>query len=339
MSESDLALDVLETETTGFRSSSGSIIQPCDGRKSWDEPTPLDAFLEACLKEDAQDGVEDWQILKHFCQNAEATLLAKDTLDEILSPGTLAQFEAHRGKTCLLVLGNCPQYNVGMPVFRSSTENSTSKGVDAPTAFTIQALKAVAEEFGPTIGLDVRKACRKEPREYPLTDYAPCRAISFSELRRLLWATKLEMAIAEKQYGITWKYCFAFSVYPSRIASLLGFEPKNIATNSFHIADCGRPEILKYRKWKLAGVILGDIASSLCQLPLYEKSEEHLYNKLAAAIRKCNETLEPVRTSLTISQGIPISKCQASILRQSQTPPKRVRTLLSEDESYCSASR
>jgi len=42
ISEADLVLDTFREETAGFRASDGSIIQPSDGRKSWDEPTPLD---------------------------------------------------------------------------------------------------------------------------------------------------------------------------------------------------------------------------------------------------------------------------------------------------------
>lgn len=185
MSESDSELDILDNETAGFRDPDGCIIQPSDGRKTWDEPTPLDGFVGDCLKH-CDRGLEDWQILQGFFKIAERDPLPDEFLKEVLSGGTIAQFEANRGKTCLLVLGNCPQYNVGMPVFRSSTEDSEL--ATAPrSAFTIQVLKALAEECPTmgTIGLDVRKSCRKYRRE----DYSPCRAITPPELRRLLWAT------------------------------------------------------------------------------------------------------------------------------------------------------
>lgn len=298
ISEADPVLDTSREETAGFRASDGSIIQPSDGRKSWDEPTPLDGFLKYCVK-NGSPGPKDWMILKHWYKEAAEDQM-KEVLENISSRETIAQFEAHRDKECLLVLGNCPQYNVGMPIFKSSTKNSKgsglgsgrveSKAADQPTAFTIQVLGAIAEEFGPrvaTIGLDVRKSCRKEHRDHPTREYSPCRAIRDPELHRLLWATKLELAIAERLYKIEWRYCFAFSTYPCQIASLLGFEAHNVVTTSFHIADCARPEILIYRKWKQAGMILKDITEALSKLPFYKGTEEHLYNKLAAAVRKC----------------------------------------------------
>lgn len=314
-SDLDVDLDILENVTAGFRDADGCIIQPSDGRKTWDEPTPLDGFVGDCLKH-CDRGVEDWQILQGFFKIAERDPLPDEFLKEVPSGGTIAQFEANRGKTCLLVLGNCPQYNVGMPVFRPSTEESEL--VTSPrSAFTIHVLKALAEECPTigTIGLDVRKSCRKYHCEHPRKDYSPCRAITPPELRRLLWATKLEMIIAAKQYDIKWKHCFAFSTYPCRIANLLGFKPGNVATNSFHIADCARPEILIYQKWKLAGMILKDITESLFRLRL-SKSHEDLYNKLAAAIRKCKAIPQ---TSSTLIDQFRESRFQNAKLRSFRT--------------------
>lgn len=159
-----------------------------------------------------------------------------------------------------------------MPVFNASNMAASN----SPTAFTIQVLKAVAQVFGPTIGLDVRKACRKYPRDDNSFDYSPCGAIDQRELRRLLWATKLEMAVAETRYKITWQSCFGFSTYPCRIADFLGIDRKNVAKTTFHIADCARQEIIMYRKWDLVRMILKDLTQQLARLDSCPVSHEDL---------------------------------------------------------------
>ncbi|KAF7514395.1 hypothetical protein GJ744_000165 [Endocarpon pusillum] len=250
MSNCDLDCEISEIETTGFRDANGNIIQPSDGRSAWKKPTRLDTFLAkaSSVKRD----VEDWEILKECyarCKNSgsnkdDSLKSINEIRDVVLTDGTRKQFEAHRNQEYLLVLGNCPQYNVCMPVFNASNMDASN----SPTAFTIQVLKAVAQVFGPTIGLDVRKACQKYPRDNNLLDYSPCRAIDQRVLRRLLWATKLEMAIAETRYNIRWHSCFAFSTYPCRIADFLGIDEKNVAKTTFHIADCARQEIIIIQK-------------------------------------------------------------------------------------------
>ena len=152
----------------------------------------------------------------------------------ILNNRIREQFKTHQSQQCLLILDNCPQYNMCMSVFNASNTAASN----TPTAFTIPVLKTVAREFGLTIGLDVRKACRKYPRDNNSHEYSPCRAIDPRELRRLLWATKLEMAIAETEYNIIWKFCFAFSTYSCRIADFLGIDRKNVVKTIFYIVDC-----------------------------------------------------------------------------------------------------
>ena len=305
MSSLDSEIEISERENAGFRDSKGDIIQPSDGRRFWHERTPLDKLLKSCVEaSDHLASDDDWRILEacyNKCREAKvevftaSDIIRPEILKAVLTDQTKAQFEAHRDKKCLLVLGNCPQYNISMPVFGSSNTSLTqairSGTSNAPTAFTIDVLRAVAEKFGPTIGLDVRKVCRKYQKDNFTKDYSPCRSIDPFELRRLLWATKLEMIIAEREYGITWTSCFAFSGYPCRIAERLGIDKKNVAKSYYHIADCARQDIFIYQKWKLAGMILRDITEELAGLS-DQWTQEDLYDSLAATMKKGRIALE-----------------------------------------------
>ncbi|MCJ1394985.1 hypothetical protein MMC18_007866 [Xylographa bjoerkii] len=285
MSDAEADYNICGIETTGFRSSDGEIIQPfesgsADTRIFWDEPTPLDACLKSCLKSKvAASGMEEWQILKGYyneCKRARAGYSrASNCIPEWIRPlilrrPTLDQFEAHRGQKCLLLLGNCPQYNVCTPVLQQKSLSAVNtigpRSPNTPTSFTVEVLKAIALEFDHAIGLDVRKQCRKYGQGDSSVHYSACCAMELRELRCLLWATKLEMIVAEKDYGIEWIKCFAFSTYPCRIARFLGFDDNNIAQTPFHIADCARPEIIIYKQWKMVWMILKDITESLSRL-------------------------------------------------------------------------
>ena len=205
-----------------------TIEDPSDGRKIWSQ---IPTFYNWCLSKE-REGIEPWRILKHLHeQYANGTIRNLDDLKERLPQETTSlihgvelQFQRmqREGATeCWLFLGNCLQYQHNM-----TNALCTQKYADSAQreVLTLLIVGAILEEIGSTIGLDVRKDCWKnntnanqdsiEGKSTDLDDddthrpnHSGCQYIDEKELTYLLWATRLEILVANKHYGITWKGC------------------------------------------------------------------------------------------------------------------------------------
>ena len=142
-------------------------------------------------------------------------------------------------------------------------------------------------------------------------NYSGCRYIDGEELTYLLWATRLEMLVATKHFGISWKRCFAWSKAACRIARLLGKEgldlyQKHMALYDDHLADLGRSDTVFFQKWRRSALTLKDIPLCLTTLDgsqdreTKERFQTRLCNAMAQAIRKGEvEFLAKPSTGLT----------------------------------------
>ena len=149
---------------------------------------------------------------------------------KVLRPELLKQFKDCEGKkTCLLVLGKGPQYDQQMP-------SNISVDAQEGQVFTLLLLGAVARQYDSTIALDVRKECRKIKSAKGKNNRSSFEEIDLTELNRLLCATRLQIPVARKEYGIECEYCFAFSTSPCRIADCLDI-PK-VVKSEHHLTDC-----------------------------------------------------------------------------------------------------
>ena len=288
-----------------------TIDEPVDGRMSWCE-TPT--HYGWCLGK----GNEPWIILRDLHrQYDEGKIENLDQLKKRLPQETTSliygveeQFQRVESRECWLLLGNCPQYqhNMTNTLYVPASANLAQKEV-----LTLLIVRAISEELGDTIGLDVRKDCwknntneKKEGTRNEISEinrsstgrpsYSGCRYIDEKELKYWLWAMKLELLVAQRDFGITWKGCFAWSKAPCRIARSLALEgqqlyQKPLALYEDHLADLGRSEIVFFQKWRRAALILKDIALCLTELggnrtrETKEGLQLRLYNKIAQAIR------------------------------------------------------
>jgi hypothetical protein len=159
-----------------------ALIPSPDERKSkdWTAPTPTQLSF--------RNLIDLRPIFRAFYKhNRSADAIEKLPEDVSWIKRAVQQFEAHRGKNVMLVLGFCPKGD--------ETSCLTDRIVDCLSM----------EGQNPIIYLDLRKECRRQK------DDSGCHSIDENEIEVLMACTGLELQIGQKEFGISFKSVVTFS--------------------------------------------------------------------------------------------------------------------------------